>query len=318
MTNVNLDPKGASEVSVIITCYNDSSAFKRCLASVIEQTVPAKEIIVVDDCSDDSQQLEEIIKQSGADNVTYLRNSENKNGAYSRNRGMSSASGAFIGLLDGDDYWALNHIEESLKAIKEKKADFIYSNVIEVDVSGNKKTRYTTDVASLNNKNDVLFFSPPQTNSFFFKRAVFSKVKFDETLRRHQDYQFLISCINEGTIEVKYNNMATTYYCESHRPGAGRMNFHSMFSFWNAHAAKFSHDLLNAFLKLQIHTCLVLKKGEGIDEYFSTYPILKNKDLYNSTYIRLLRLLGYRNQISRSILYLAYHVLDGKLRVIKK
>lgn len=311
--DINAESKGC--VSVVITCYNDSQVFFRCLDSVLSQTVKPLEIIIIDDCSTDSEQIKKIIDIFHDESIIYLRNETNKNGAFSRNKGMSISKGEYIALLDGDDYWRGEHIEKNLLYINEVNADFVYSNVIEVDTSGNQRIRNVTDISLLENKNDILFYSPPQTNSFFFKKNVYQIVKFDESLRRHQDFQFLISAINSLGIVLAYNPVSTTYYCESHRLNSARVDFDSIFRFWDTHASKFSPNLLNLYLKQQLHSCVAIKKGEGIFGYLNKYEVLQNKELQTSFYIKLINTVGYKNHISRAILYFYYHLVYGKLKL---
>ncbi len=307
-----------ASVSVVITCFNDSPVFTRCLESVLNQTVKPQEIIIVDDCSNDSAKIEEIINSYNDNTIIYIRNEVNKNGAFSRNRGMSISTSDYIALLDGDDYWKKNHIEQNLIFLQSKKIDFTYSDVIEIRANGEEKLRKVTDIATLENKNDILFYSPPQTNSFFFKKTVYDFVKFDESLRRHQDFQFLITAINTQNIELAYNNIATSYYCESHRPSAARVDYDSIFRFWDIHSEKFTKLLLNHFLKQQLHSCIVIKKGEGIIDYQKKYGVLNNNDLQNSLYLKLINLIGCTKTISRMVLYFYYHVVYGKLSFNKK
>lgn len=320
MSNENISDNQIykASVSVVITCFNDSPVFSRCLESVINQTVKPQEIIIVDDCSNDSEKIKEIINSYSDSTITYIRNQVNKNGAFSRNKGMSKSSSDYIALLDGDDYWEKNHIEQNLRFLQDKKIDFIYSDVIEVRSNGDKNIRNVTDIATLKNKNDILFYSPPQTNSFFFKKTVYDFVKFDESLRRHQDFQFLITAINVPHITLAYNQVATSFYCESHRPSAARVDYDSIFRFWDIHSDKFTPLLLNNFLKQQLHSCIVIKKGEGIIDYQAKYNILKNDDLQNSVYLKLINAIGCSKTVSRMFLYLYYHVVYGKLNFNKK
>lgn len=289
----------------------------RCLESVLTQTVKPKEIIVIDDCSNDSEEIKKIINTFNNNSVIYSRNDINKNGAFSRNKGMSIASADYIALLDGDDYWSAEHLEKNLLFVQEVNADFVYSDVIEENCTGNKKIRKVTNLSTLKNKNDILFYSPPQTNSFFFRKDIYRHVKFDETLRRHQDFQFLITAINIPDIKIVYNAVATSYYCESHRPGFSRVDFDSIFRFWDIHATKFTRNLLNLFLKQQLHSCIAMKKGEGISEYFGKYEVLKNENLQKSMYVKLINFLGYKSYMSRTILYFYYHLIYGKLKIKK-
>ena len=94
--------------------YNKEKSIQSTLKSVCEQSYPHFEIIVVDDGSkDNSLQAAQAIKDA------RLRVIHKENGGVSsaRNRGIKEAKGDFIALLDGDDIWATNYLEEQVKLI---------------------------------------------------------------------------------------------------------------------------------------------------------------------------------------------------------
>ncbi len=90
-----------SRISVIIPAYRAEKTIERALDSVIAQTWPAFEIIVVDDGSPDGQN--EVVAQYGQ--RVRLVSQANGNAARARNAGLDQAQGDFIAFLDADDYW---------------------------------------------------------------------------------------------------------------------------------------------------------------------------------------------------------------------
>jgi cellulose synthase/poly-beta-1,6-N-acetylglucosamine synthase-like glycosyltransferase len=91
-------------ISVIIPCYNEARYIRRCLATLIEQSLPAREIIVVDDGSSD--QTVEIVKEF---NVHLLR--QNHAGpAAARNLGAGAASGEILVLVDADMFFDRDYL----------------------------------------------------------------------------------------------------------------------------------------------------------------------------------------------------------------
>lgn len=180
MSNIN-----KKKVSVIIPYYNDSKVFERCLLSVIRQTYSPKEIIIIDDNSNDSADLKSIIeKHKDKVSIIYERNSINKNAAFSRNRGVDLSNYEVIALLDADDYWHTEHLNISINHLIKYDADFVYSNVIEVNPLGELKKRKVDNISELANAFDVVLKSPPQTGSFVFYKNLMNEVRFDESLRR--------------------------------------------------------------------------------------------------------------------------------------
>lgn len=88
-------------ISVIIPTYNRAHVLGRAIQSVLDQTFPAHEIIVVDDGStDDTQQL---MKESFPQ-CNYLQQA-NRGVSAARNRGIEAATGNWLAFLDSDDEW---------------------------------------------------------------------------------------------------------------------------------------------------------------------------------------------------------------------
>jgi len=89
------------DVSVVIPAYNAAATLPRAIASVLAQSYPAREVIIVDDGGTDD--LTEI-RIGFADRVTWIRQ-PNGGAASARNCGIDAASGELIAFLDADDYW---------------------------------------------------------------------------------------------------------------------------------------------------------------------------------------------------------------------
>ncbi len=95
-----MEPK----ISIIIPVYNTEKYLRQCIDSVVSQTYPNKEIVLVDDGSLDSSPK---ICDEYADNYEYINVIHKKNGGLSdaRNAGIKKAGGDYIMFLDSDDYW---------------------------------------------------------------------------------------------------------------------------------------------------------------------------------------------------------------------
>ncbi len=96
-------------ISVIIPTYNRANTLERALHSVINQTFPPYEIIVVDDASTDS--TKEILKKY-SDKIFHVINDANKGVSFSRNAGIQRARGEWITFLDSDDEWDASKLKK--------------------------------------------------------------------------------------------------------------------------------------------------------------------------------------------------------------
>ena len=99
----------ASDISVIIPLYNKASSIERTLRSVLGQRVLPREIIVVDDGSTDDSAS--VVERIGSPLVRLLRQ-ENRGVSAARNRAMAEASGRWVALLDGDDCWTEDYLQQ--------------------------------------------------------------------------------------------------------------------------------------------------------------------------------------------------------------
>jgi glycosyltransferase involved in cell wall biosynthesis len=112
-------------VSVVIPCYNCGRFIEETLQSVLGQTYPYIEIIVVDDGStDDSVQRINAMEQAAR---IRLVKQPNAGVSAARNKGIALATGEYIAVLDADDWMYPLNIEKKLQALVNEHADFVYS-----------------------------------------------------------------------------------------------------------------------------------------------------------------------------------------------
>jgi|TARA_B110000971_G_scaffold30544_1_gene27760 glycosyltransferase involved in cell wall biosynthesis len=95
-------------ISIVIPLYNKERFIKETLDSVFNQSFTDYEIIIVNDGSTDSSVF--IVNAIDDQRITVLSN-QNKGVSYARNFGISKANSDLIALLDGDDLWEQNHLE---------------------------------------------------------------------------------------------------------------------------------------------------------------------------------------------------------------
>jgi GT2 family glycosyltransferase len=125
----------ASSLSVIIPAYNRAELIGQTLRSLLNQSLPADEIIVVDDGSSDG--TEEAawaefhrwesgkVKGGKVPEFKVIRQ-ENAGPAAARNRGFSESAGEFTHFFDSDDIAAPNKHEVQVRALQESGADIAY------------------------------------------------------------------------------------------------------------------------------------------------------------------------------------------------
>jgi glycosyltransferase involved in cell wall biosynthesis len=114
-------------VSVIIPAYNVAPYIAETLKSVFAQTKSAFEVVVVNDGSSDTAELEEVLRPF-RDRIVYLKQ-ENRGLSGARNTGIRAATGDLIALLDGDDVWMPQYLETQTRFLRSHpEYDLVYCN----------------------------------------------------------------------------------------------------------------------------------------------------------------------------------------------
>jgi len=202
---------------VIIPCFNSSVTIYRALDSVLKQSFKPYEVILIDDSSDDFNLLLDVVNQFNEKlSIQVLRNSSNMNGAFSRNRGIENASGDYIAFLDSDDCWAEDRLDSAEKIITNSEGDnfIIYGQfeLVSDEVSGVLLPLRGIDQSELVSEYVFAAGQQMQTSTFVCSLAVAKKIKFDSSLSRHQDSDFMMRAQSEGISFVFQNKKCASYF----------------------------------------------------------------------------------------------------------
>mgnify|MGYP002516578684 FL=1 len=203
-------------VSVIIPTYKNRGGLVKSIDSVLSQDYEGQlEVIVVDDndpLSSFRKETELLMSKYKDDGrVRYLRHEINKNGAAARNTGIRASKGDYIAFLDDDDLFLKDKLKKQVAYLdSHKEFDAVYC------LARRDKYSCSQKVIEGNGTRDILllesnFFTP----SLMFRRKALENINgFDESFRRHQDYELLlryfaagykIGCVPEILIEIGLN-----------------------------------------------------------------------------------------------------------------
>jgi len=123
-------------ISAIIPVYNGKKYIRQAVESVIAQTLPPIELILVDDGSSDGGPASYI---DGLKSKFPIQVTTKKNGGQSaaRNFGARMARGDFLAFLDQDDQWYPDHLRKLIRPLlKDSLLGWSYSNLDEIDERG--------------------------------------------------------------------------------------------------------------------------------------------------------------------------------------
>ncbi|HFI0181876.1 TPA: glycosyltransferase family 2 protein [Streptococcus suis] len=181
-----------SNVSMIIPTFGGSDSLKRAIDSVIYQDYTNYNIIVVDDNDPNSigrAKTESIMREYlENEKIIYIQHEKNKNGSAARNTGARATEAEYLCFIDDDDISFPRRISEQVVFLdSHSEFDACYCWAIRL---GKKVTNSVT--GDLSKYLLDLSFSP-QTSTIMIRKSAFDFIGgFDESYKRHQDYEFLL------------------------------------------------------------------------------------------------------------------------------
>jgi len=197
--NQDADRIQAPAVSVIIPAYKVAAFIRETIDSVLAQTFADYEVIVINDGSPDTLELERALEPYGRQ-IRYIKQ-ENQGAGAARNAGLRLASGRFVAFLDGDDVYLPNFLEEQMQLIQSDggydlayadKSDFGDARLFANSEADPAKGEVTAE--------DLLCGRSNITTSTVLARRelVIDTGMFDETLRNSQDFDLWIRLAKNG------------------------------------------------------------------------------------------------------------------------
>jgi glycosyltransferase involved in cell wall biosynthesis len=200
-------PRASRRVSVVVPTHSRANLIEESIDSVLRQTVPVHEIIVVDDGSTDSTC--DIVHAYG-DRVILLRQ-DHHGAAAARNCGLARATGDWIALLDSDDVWIPAKIEKQLRFLDQHPhCGFVHSGYYEFG-DRERVVQGPSYFVSGDHRVDHLLFAEGWicTSTALIRRD--TPVTFREWARRSQDIIFFADLLRSG-IEFGYIDEALVGY----------------------------------------------------------------------------------------------------------
>lgn len=152
-------------VSIITPTYNHGRFIRRCIESVLAQTYPRWEMLVVDDASeDDTASVVESMSRTDS-RIRLLRHGARYGPgrlAETYNEALHVAEGDLVAVLEGDDYWHPRKLERQVDVFRDSKVVLSYGGADEVDETGRLVVRSRIAISETK-----LRTSPLETLPFF-------------------------------------------------------------------------------------------------------------------------------------------------------
>lgn len=188
-------------VSVIIPAYNVAPYIAEALDSVLAQDFKDFEIIVVNDGSPDTVELERVLEPY-QEHLVYLKQ-PNRGAAAARNSGLYVARSEFVAFLDADDFWERDFLKAQMDFIKsEGECDLVYADAL---LFGETPQAGKTYMQTAPSKGEVTFESLITgrcnviTSGVVARRQLILDVGlFDEQLWRAHDFDLWLRLVRHG------------------------------------------------------------------------------------------------------------------------
>jgi len=188
-------------VSVIIPAYNAAVFIGETLTSVFNQSYSNYEVIVVNDGSTDTAELEKVLAPF-RDRLIYLEQ-DNKGPSAARNNAIGKARGEFVAFLDSDDTWLPDYLAEQIGFLNgEQRFDMVYSDAWlfgDGPLSGRRFMESAPSTGPVTFESLLLYQTSVITSCTVVRRqSVIDAGLFDERFIRCEDFDLWIRLAHRG------------------------------------------------------------------------------------------------------------------------
>lgn len=195
-------------VSIITPAYNAEKYIAETIESVLAQTYPNWEMLIVNDCSTDN--TAKIVQSYAAKDkrIKLINLTENSGAAVARNTAIQNAKGRYIAFLDSDDLWKKEKLQKQLKFMQQNGYAFMFTAYehfknkkenIKNKVAAPKKLKYSQ--ALKGNQIGCL--------TVMLDRKQIAKIKFTE--QKHEDYILWLNILKTGITAYGINESLALY-----------------------------------------------------------------------------------------------------------
>ena len=183
-------------ISIIMAAYNAEKTIGHSINSVLDQTYPNFELLVVNDCSTDG--TEKLVESFAAKDsrVRLISNEKNSGVSYTRKHGLEEAKGEWIAILDSDDAWAPEKLEKQIALQEKTNADLLFTGSTFVDADGQPISWYLAAPAEVTYRR-LLKQNVLSNSSALVRKELYAK-HYASGDGMHEDFAIWLSILKEG------------------------------------------------------------------------------------------------------------------------
>ena len=204
--NANMIYKNYEKISVIVPCFNSGKTLKRTIDSIKNQTWLNKEIILVNDGSNDKDTLERLNDYRN-DSLVKLINQKNKGLPAARNKGVMNAKGEYLYFLDSDDWINGKTLEELyLNLHWDKKYAYAFTDCfLEGEKKGQRKKIF--------NLFEQMFINQIPYSIFISRKVFIENGFYDENMRLgYEDWELNVRLASKNLFGKRVSKPLFHYF----------------------------------------------------------------------------------------------------------
>jgi hypothetical protein len=187
-------------VSVIIATYNAAAYIRDALDSVLAQTFKDYEIIVINDGSPDTPELERVLEPY-RERIVYIKQ-ENRGVSGARNTGVRAAHAPLVAHLDPDDQWAADYLAVQVGIMRnDPTIDVLYPNALifgDMPEAGREFMEICPSSGEVTFESLVLQRCNVMTSITARREILMRAGMFDESLRCSEDFDLWLRIVKAG------------------------------------------------------------------------------------------------------------------------
>lgn len=191
------------KVSIITVSYNSVNTIEQTIKSVLKQTYRNIEYIIIDGASTDgTQQIIEKYK----DRIAFYISEKDDGLYYAMNKGIAKATGDIVGIINSDDWYVEDAVENMVTFIMENGIELAYGKVVNIDSNGKK------EIIGYKPLEEIWFHGVIHHPSVFVKRKIYIEYgTFNTDYKIYSDYDLLLRFYSEG-VSFGFNDAIIAYF----------------------------------------------------------------------------------------------------------
>lgn len=226
----NFSDKTFDLVSIITPAYRCAGVVGETIRSVLDQTYPHWELLIVEDCSQDDTR--EVLREWRLvdPRVRLIEQPKNGGPAMARNAGLELAQGRWIAFLDSDDLWLPQKLERSIAFAEAQQAPLVFTGFRRIPADGGEVGRYICVPSTLNYR-QLLGNTAIATSTVLLDRRIVGEVRMRKTF--YDDFDCWLQLLKPGRTAYGLDEDLMRYRVMGHSVSRNKRN--SAIKVWRAY-----------------------------------------------------------------------------------